>query len=237
MAYTTNELISRAYWLSGIVSREFETVGGSQFEEGLSTLNDILGDLPINKKMVPYYTSRDIAFLQGVEEYDVPGLIEIDTITFFKDNVRYSMREMQREDYFGSARTENVESLPFNWHIELGFGGGRVFVYFLPDQGYVCQIWGKFRLTEIVTGQDLSLTLDRFYINYLKYALACRLCENYSYVTPPSIQARFDRYEHEIAKKSAVLDLTEQSLDLLTSTRYGLNMAQANIGKGWTAPS
>ena len=42
MAYTTNQLISGAYYASGVVSREFETVSGAQIGDGLEWLNNII---------------------------------------------------------------------------------------------------------------------------------------------------------------------------------------------------
>ncbi len=93
-------------------------------------------------------------------------------------------------------------------------------------------IWGQFRLQAVVINQDLSLTLDRFYINYLKFDLAVRLCAEYNYTVPPGVMTQFKKYEDNISKKSGPMDLRLIKLSSL-QRRGSINYGQVNIGHGW----
>ena len=167
------------------------------------------------------------------EKYFIENLISIDTFVFFIDTVRYQTLPQGRRNYFGNSRADNIQSLPGTWHLERRFGGADLYIYFKPDRNFPLTIWGQFRLAEVTINQDLSLTLDRFYINYLRYDLAVRLCAEYNYSVPPSVQKALDRYEESISKKSGPIDLQLQKLSSL-QRRGGINYAQVNIGKGWT---
>ena len=232
MALTTNELISNAYYASGITSREFQTVSGQEITDGLTYLNDIIAEKTVDEGMIPYETESNFTGVVGQEKYFIPNLISIDTLTFFKDNVRFSMRYEKRNQYFGSNRVENIDSLPFLWYFERQFGGGILHIYFNPDEPYLFELHGIFRLTEVALGQDLSLTLDRFYTTYLRYALADRLCAEYNYDTPPNVVRQLSKYEAFINKKSRLVDLSMHKVSTLQE-RAGINWAYVNLGKGW----
>ena len=233
MAYTTLQLINNAYYESGIVSRGFETVSGQQATDGLEFLNDLLQDKTVDSGLIPYYTELDFAAVIGQEKYFIPDLITIDTFVFFIDTVRYQTEPRLRREYFGTSRADNIQSLPGSWHMERCFGGANLYIYFKPSQNFPLTIWGQFRLQAVTINQDLSLTLDRFYINYLKFDLAVRLCAEYNYSVPPGVAKALTKYEDDISKKSGVLDLRLTKLSSL-QRRGGINYAQVNIGHGWT---
>lgn len=234
MPYTTNELIANSYYLSGIVSRDFETVSGPQIGNGLQSLNSLLADKTVDDGMLPYYLTYTFDAVVGEQVYFIPDLIDIDTIVFYLDGVRYSMRKNGRKAYFGSPRAENIKSLPFNWHMERCFGGANVYLYFLPDKNYPMRIWGLFRLQPVVLGQDLSLTFDRFYLNYTEFQLADRLCITYSYTTPPGVIRQLREYEKLIDKQSGQMDLAQRTISVIDKSHTGLNYGQVNLGHGWT---
>lgn len=236
MAYTTNELISGAYYAAGIVSREFETVSGAQIGDGLVWLNNILTEKTVDDGMVPYEGTYTTNFVVGQEVYDIPNLIQVDTLVFFLDQVRYAMKYEQRNDYFGSSRVENIQTLPFQWYWERGFGGGKLYIYFKPDRTYPMELHGIFRLSTVSLGQDLSLTIDEFYITYLRYALADRICAEYNFTTPANVLRQLGKYESFISKKSRVLDLRINKTSTLQQGGT-FNYAFINLGKGWMKPS
>ena len=233
MAYTTLQLINNAYYEAGIVSRGFETVGGQQATDGLQFLNDLLQDKTVENGMIPYYSEYNLTAVAGQETYYIENLIEIETFVFYIDSVRYATENRARREYFGSSRADNIQSLPGSWHMERAFGGANLYIYFNPDQAYPMTIWGQFRLDEVTINQDLSLTLDRFYINYLKFDLAARLCAEYNYSVPPGVQRALNRYEDNISKKSGPMDLRLVKMSSL-QRRGGINYGMINIGKGWT---
>jgi len=232
MAYTTLQLINFAYYESGIVSRGFETVGGQQANDGLIFLNDLIADKTIENGLIPYYQQYDFNAVIDQEMYFIPDLIDIDTFVFYIDTVRYQTQNRARRQYFGTSRADNIQSLPASWHMERCFGGANIYIYFKPNQAFPLTIWGQFRLQEVAINQDLSLTLDRFYINYLKYDLAARLCAEYNYNVPAGVAKALTKYENDISKKSGPMDLNMIKLSSL-QRKGGINYAQVNIGKGW----
>jgi len=232
MAYTTLQLINNAYYESGIVSRGFETVSGQQATDGLMFLNDLLADKTVENGLIPYYQEYDFPAVINQEKYFIEDLISIDTFVFYIDTVRYQTENRARREYFGTSRADNIQSLPGSWHMERCFQGANLYIYFKPNQAFPLTIWGQFRLQEVVINQDLSLTLDRFYINYLKFDLAARLCAEYNYSVPPGVAKELAKYEDNISKKSGPMDLRLVKLSSL-QRRGGINYGQVNIGHGW----
>lgn len=235
MTYTVTKLVTEAYYASGIVSRDFSTVDGGQLNFGVQILNDLLAEKLIDDKLIPYYKKYDLTYVIGQEQYFIPNLIQIDTMTFVIDSVRYPMRPENRRDYFGTARANDIDSLPFSWHIERTLNGTNVYVYFKPQTAWVAEIWGKFGL-DATTGllQDLLLVYDRYYLTFLKYQLADRLCVEYNFDTPAGVAKEYARLSKIISKKSAVLDLELKCVSTLTK-KSALTYAQVNIGKAWSA--
>lgn len=232
MAYTTEQLITNAYYTSGIVSREFETVSGGQVIDGLRNLNQLIADKTVEQGLIPYFEEYSFNGVPNTEKYFIPDLIDIDTFTFYINDVRYSTVKQQRRDYFGSARAENIDSLPFTWHLERQFNGASIYMYFKPNLAYPMVIWGQFRLSSVALNQDLSLTLDQFYINFLEYELADRLCEFNNFSTPPNVAKRLAQYQQNISKRSTPIDLRMTKMSNLTRNR-GINYADINLGRGW----
>lgn len=228
------ELITDAYYVSTVVSPEFQQVDGNQVKDGLNLLNEILSDKTIEEDMIPTYTVEyDFPSVVGQQTYFISGLTRADTLTFFINSVRYCMRENNRNFFFGSARANNVLSLPFNWAQERTLGGTNLYLYFFPDQNYPMQVNGMFDVPQVTLFTDLSTVFDPFYISYLKYRLAEKICIFYNLTFLPGAQKELLRYEQMISKRSAPLDMTVNVLNILggpTSVNYG----QANLGHGWT---
>ncbi len=234
MARTALSLITDAFYTSTIVSPEFQQMDPPQVQFGITLLNEIITDKTIEEDMIPTYTTQyDFDAVVGQEMYFIPGLTRADTLTFFINSVRYCMYENNRNFYFGSARANNIKSLPFNWNQERTLGGTNLFLYFFPDQNYPMQVNGMFSIPEITLFQDLSLVFDPFYLSYLKYRLAQKICIFYNLTLPPGAEEELLRYEQLISKRSAKLDMTVR----ITSTLSGptsVNYGQANLGHGWT---
>lgn len=159
MVYTTNQLISGAYYASGIVSREFETVSGSQISDGLGWLNDIITEKRVDDGMIPYETKYSFIAEIGKQVYFIKNLISIDTLVFYLQDVRYPMKYTQRNQYFGSARVENINSLPYEWYWERLVGGGNLHIYFQPDRNYPMEIHGSFGLNKLELGENLDASV------------------------------------------------------------------------------
>lgn len=236
MAYTTNQLITGAFYASGIVSREFETVSGPQIADGLVWLNNIITEKDVDDGMIPFEDTIEMTFIPNQEKYFIPDLIQIDTLTFFLNSVRYSMKYEKRNAYFGNSRAENISTLPYEWYFERSKGGGNLYVYFRPDSAYPVVIHGSVRLTQVALFQDLELTFDQFYTTYLRYCLADRICSEYNFTTPPNVLRQLGKYEAFIGKKSKLLDLSIRKTSTLQK-RGSLNYAFVNLSHGFVPPS
>jgi hypothetical protein len=297
--------------------------------------------------MIPYFNSSyQFNAVAGQEKYFIPNLSEAETLTFFIQSIRYQMRKNPRDQYFGTGRTQNVLSLPFNWHCERTLGGSNLFIYFFPDINYPMELTGLFRLQSVTASQDLSVNttqgnlgiptivytapvpppprnfviqpgqlvingfdlqgayadtnalvafintgvinhvtagifglefiltnsfgenivvetagvnpgidnitfsnfstrngpfnltffpsgLDQYYINYLQYRLAERLCTAYNFVPPQGMIKQLLQYTQMISKRSSPMDLTINKISTITN-KSSINYGQVNLGKGWT---
>lgn len=233
MTYTVNQLISGAYFASGIVSREFETVGGEQVQEALIWLNELLGKKVVEPNLIPYEGSTTFNGVAGQEEYSISNLIKPDTVTFVKDTVRYPVTFVPRDQYHGSARVQTIESLPYQYFYERELGGCKIFLYWLPNEAYVFTIYGIFRLAEVALGDNLESTLDRFYITYLRYALAEKICHEYSMAVPEGVARELAEYQALISKQSRPLDVSIRKLSTLQKNPESTNWAYVNLGRGY----
>ncbi|MDR3667338.1 MAG: hypothetical protein P4L35_10890 [Ignavibacteriaceae bacterium] len=232
MVYTTTQLITSAFNASGVVSKEFATVTGEQLSDGLTWLNNIISEKTVDNSMIPYETTYNFNAVIGQEIYFIANLISVDTLTFFLNSIRYSMQFTKRNQYFGSNRATNINSLPFVWYFERVYGGANLYIYFNPSQTFAMEIHGVFRLPDAVLGQDLSLTLDEFYTTYLHFALAQRICFEYSYDVPQGVQQGLGKYEAFINKKSKVIDLSMKKSSTLQPIT-GVSYEWANLGRGF----
>jgi len=73
MVYTVTQLVSEAFYTSGIVGKEFEQVSGEQQTEGLQYLNSLLAKKTADKSGIPYYLRYSANFVIGQEQYTIPG--------------------------------------------------------------------------------------------------------------------------------------------------------------------
>ena len=197
MAYTALTLITRSYYLSQIVSRNLQTVTGDQITDGLYLLNALLDIKGSDIRLIPYYTEYFFNSVQGQEEYFVPNLLGVDSLTFNIGTVRYPMRQLSRDEYFSTGRIDNIQSLPFSYRVERCLDGANVFLYFVPADIYQMKLWGKFGLADVTLDTDLSTIYDGFYIEYLRYALGEYICCEYGITFPNESMRKYD----EIRKK------------------------------------
>jgi hypothetical protein len=234
MTYTAKKLITKAYYLSGIASRTLQTVTADQLSEGLDLLNGLLAAKTAHQRLIPYFEEYSFPAVIGQEKYFIPGLIAVDTFVFYIGSVRFSMLELQRRDYFGSPRVDNVQSLPYNWHIERTIGGSNLFIYFVPNTNYPLRIVGKFGLDSITDENvDLSTIYDQYYIEYLRYALAEYICADNNITFQPQSQQKLNELE-KILTDISPMDLSIKKMSTLTTTSDRCDIyLDANIAKGW----
>jgi hypothetical protein len=231
MAYSATLLITRAYYLSGVVAREFQTVSGSQIADGLFLLNALLDFKATQTTLIPYFKRTEFPLVYGQEEYFIENLYQIENLTFNMGVVRYPMNEVSRNQYFGFGRVDNITSLPFSWHTEREKGGIRIYVYFLPDSNYIAKLSGKYALTDVTLTTDLSTAYDGFYIEYLRYALARYIAQEFNVQFSPDKEKMIQVMEKNLTWVSPP-DLTTKKASLI-SNKNSINWQQINLGKGW----
>ena len=232
MTYLVSDLINKAFYLSQVVSRELETVTGPQQADALVWLNALLSLKSANTRLIPYYTLYQFNAVPQQEVYFVPNLVQAEILTFNIGPVRYSTQPVSRRSYQGSGRVDNIYSLPFSWNFERVLGGANISMYFVPDTNYPIKVWGRFGFPSVTLATDLSTTFDLYYIDYLRYRLAMRICSEYGIPMQP--QAAMELEELEEAMKDVMPpDMTMVKLSDLQGTGYGLTWADVNLGRGW----
>lgn len=231
MQYTVTELVNRSYYLAGVLSKGVETIDSDQLSEGISLLNELLVVKSANQRLIPYFKEYKFNAVPTQEKYFVPKLVLAETLTFLMGSVRFSTYPEGRKDYQGSSRAENVTSLPYKWHFEREKGGASIYLYFNPNIDYPLTIWGKFSLDEVVFNEDLLLTYDRFYIAYLRYALAEYICQEYNIVFLPQNQKKLDEFENTLVDISP-MDMTCVKRTMFNGNNY-INYGVANLSNGF----
>lgn len=239
MAYTAIQLITNAFYKAKIRSRGFDTILGDDLAVGLDQLNKLLSNKVLKDSEIPYYSKFVFNTVVGVDTYFIPNIIDFSTVTFFingdspQNIVRYQTAYQSRSTFFGSARAMNIQSLPFNWHFERTLGGANLYLYFVPNDVYPIEMWGLFRLDPVALNQDLSLTLDLFYIDLLEFELAERLCTEYDFEVPQLVSKELAKIKAVLINQSAQLDTKAIKISTLDMINSSLNYADSNVGKGW----
>lgn len=198
MAYTALQLITKAYYLSQVVSRELQTVSGVQVSDGLDLLNALLDFKGTDLRLIPYFRRDTFPTIASTEEYYRANLLQIDAMTFNIGTVRYSMQESSRRDYFDSPRVDNITTLPWSFRQERELGGTRIYLYPLPQSVYDIKLSGKFGLTQVTLNEDISLVYDLYYIEYLRYELAAYICSEYGATFPDMSQAKLNEMKQKL---------------------------------------
>ena len=234
MSYTARTLINDAYNLAGIVAKDEQVSTGGQSTDGLRLLNGCLAVKTSNEELIPYYQEYILTPVIGQEKYFIANLLKIETVTYDLATVRFPTEIMGRKDYFGSARPEQISSLPFTCHFERCVNGSNLYFWFQPDFNIgPIKIWGKFSIASVASlDEDLSVYLDMFYIQYLTFALAEYISAIYNITFQPQSQKKLDELERQISNISPV-DLSMQKVSCLQSVKLGFNWAMANFYKGW----
>ena len=232
MAYQAIELINRAWYLSGIVSRGMETVSGEQESDGLFLLNSLLDFKSTDLRLIPYFKRFTFNLVVGQEEYFIQGLYDIETMTFNIGTVRYPMTYVNRDLYFGNGRVDNIVALPFQYTYERELDGSRIFVYYLPQENYVAKLTAKFGLQNVSYNTDLLSVYDPFYVEYLRYSLAEVYCDEYDVKFSDQKKAMLMSYEKKLIDVSPP-DLTMKKVNFITG-KTAINWAYVNLSNGYS---
>jgi hypothetical protein len=224
MAFTAQQLIARSWYLSGIEARELQSIDGDRMTVGLDLLNSLLNFKQGETDLIPYfkYDSTNSTVI-GQEKYSLTNWADIKALSFNLGTVRYKMTYVDNNQYFSQVRVNNIQSLPFTYTFIRENGGISLYLYYIPDQVYTLNIFGKKYLSDVTLATDLSLTFDKVYIEYLRYALADYMCQEYGVEMPPRQQRILSSYTKKLKSFSPP--------DVTVATA-GLNMGGG--ATGWT---
>tara|TARA_R110002012_G_C11660173_1_gene612147 strand:+ start:864 stop:1553 length:690 start_codon:yes stop_codon:yes gene_type:complete len=223
------ELITRAWYQSGIVAREFETVSDAETADGLMLLNRLINRSAIEPNLISYQGHLEVSCVPGQEEYSVPGLVDLREMTFNDGEIRFQMKRDTTKRYFGSGRVDNISTLPFHFYFERELNGGKIYLYFLPDKPYLLNITGKVSLTALLISDNLN-AYDGWFHDYLTYLLARECCLWRKRPVPVQVNVEIDRYSNLIQSISPA-DLTINSSPMFKGD--SMNYADYNFGRGW----
>jgi hypothetical protein len=241
-------LINRAWFLSGIVGRNLQVPTGEQTSDGLFLLNALLDFKQIETDLIPYWTYIEFEAIPRQEYYFLPYVAAIESLTFNINVIRYPMESVTRRNYYGSARVDNISTLPFSWNYNRALGGGNLALYFKPATCYPLKAMVKLFLTDVCLDTDMSNVsecvpyrfvnssnqgYDSSYLEYLRYALASLMCSEYGIIFNPQSAAVLKSYERKLMYISPPdLSIIKQSI-LNNNEQIGYNYGDANLGRGW----
>jgi len=231
MSYTARQLVTRSWYLSGIVARRLQSVTGDQATDGLFLLNALLDWKSIQIDLIPYWTYYEFTATPDVETYFIPNLYGVESLTFNIGDVRYPTDPATRTAYFGTGRIDNIDSLPSTWYFNRSLGGGTIYLYFKPQGAYPIKIMGKFGLQNVTLDTDLTSIYDPAYLEYLRYALAQYMCSEYGIIFNPESAKILMAIQRQLMDVSPP-DLSIRKSSILTAGT-GINFGDVNIGHGW----
>ena len=231
MAYLAVDLITRAYYLSQVVSRDLQVVSANQITDGLYLLNSIIDFKNSDLREIPYYKEYDFNAVQGQELYSIPNLLSVDSLTFNIGPVRYAMNEETRTSYFANYRIDNVQSLPFQYRCERTLDGMNLYIYFVPADTYLMKLWGKFALTEVALNTDMSLLYDFFDLEFLRHQLCVWICADYGATVPDGVMKNYEVLQKKVMDVSPA-DMSIRNLNYFGNAP-GLDWQVINLSGGW----
>lgn len=249
MAYTAQELITRSWFLSGIVARNLQFPTGDEITTGLYLLNALLDFKQIEVELIPYYQYIELPCVANQEFYFLPYVAMVESCTFNLDVVRYPMNSVSRTNYYGSPRVDNISSLPFSYNYNRALGGGNLALYFKPENTFPLKMMVKTFLTDVKLDTDLTNIseivpytfinnsnqgYDTSFIEYLRYSLAAKMAEEYGVSLAPEAMRTLISYQRKLMYMSPP-DLSMKKRTILNSSRSGtLNWGFVNLSGGWT---
>jgi len=246
MAYTAQQLITRSWYLSGIVARNLQVPTGDQITDGLAMLNSLLDFKQIDTALIPYWQYIELNAVPGQEFYFLPFVAAVESMTFNIGPVRYPMDNTMRRRYYASSRVDNISTLPFNYNYNRALGGGNLALYFLPQQNYPLKLMVKIFLTDVQLNTDLTNIsesvpytfinssnqgFDTGYIEYLRYSLSRYFCSEYGVIFNPESEKILRSMERMLMFESPP-DLSMIKTSILCDGS-GLNYGDINIGRGY----
>ncbi len=235
MAYLVAQLVTNAFYTSGIVARDLQVLDQGRMKQGIQVLNSLLDWKSADMMLIPYWTPYTFNTEVGVETYFIENLYQADPITFNIGPLRLPMQSQSRRVYDGSVRVDTTQSLPVIYRVERaevdGKEGSNIKMFPLPNAVYPIKLQGKFALTNVVADTDLKSVYAKYYIEYLHYELSSMLAEQWDIEFGATKMARLESYRKKLMYLSPP-DLTCTKISTLGNS-YGVNWAFVNLFTGY----
>jgi len=189
MAATAQELINRAFRLTGILA-DGETLQASQSEDARIVLNYILESWSIEKLMTFQKTEGSHTLVATTASYTIGSGATIDTTrptriisAFIRDssNVDYSLRVVNKGEFDRIFQKTNKSDIPSTLFYNPGYPNGTITLYPTPNTANTLHFTSELQFTAFST-LATSASLPPGYEYALIYALAIRL--SYEYGAP-----------------------------------------------------
>ena len=231
MSYLSQKLITNALYLTGICSVGFQSPTSSQMSIGLDQLNFVLANKYYDTNFIPYFSEYEFTAVTGQEKYFIPNLVELDCFVFYIGNVRFPVQYFSRNRYQGTARADNVKSIPIRYTVERCKGGTNLYLYFSPYTTLEFKLWGKFAPEEVELNTDLAETFDLFYIDYLTHELAIRLSNFFGIPLRPQLAITVDDMRNKL-RDITMPDLSSNNISLF-GNEQGAAIEYTNLWRGF----
>jgi hypothetical protein len=228
----TRQLITQAYYLAGIIWIDGEIPTGQQIDTGLNMLNGIISETAMDAILILYFTQQNFTAIVGQETYVIPNLIELSTLTFSQQDVRYQMSRQSINQYNGISRVNNLNSLPTHYYVQRQLNASKIFVYPFPNLPYEFQITGKFMNSQVTLDEVIDNVYDGFYCKWLQYRLAYELCQLYEKEMNTNTKTELDNLERRL-NKTVGTDLSINKFNFIDRIPYKDPYLQANFPSAW----
>lgn len=188
MTTNVNKLIENAFKTAGLFTQD-KRIEGSRVTEALDYLNELLDEFAAGPEYIAYY--QDISFVmtpnQGqyvlsqavAADVNSHRLVDLKYAVVETGGNRYPVDVIDDHEYFTIVYNTSITGRPSSVFLQNGIdilGNEQSTLMFLkaPDIAYTCHIKGKFVLSHVLLNTGIT-TLPKFYMKFLRYALAKEL--------------------------------------------------------------
>ena len=165
------ELVSSAIYKSLGNRNDDPTIG--QYQQ--VAVEILKGIVDINRNNVPFdktFQFNTYASLQAKSFSYVGG------VRYFLGKVSYLLREASLAEFKAKSYIDNLVSPPEMYYFDSLTG--VIDLYPLPSDGHIIEVWGQDQTISLGGTTVLTDLYPRFYLDFLIYELAYRLCVEYN---------------------------------------------------------
>jgi len=231
-------LLKASMRLIGVIATG-ETPEAAEMQDGLETLNLMLGSWSAKRMMIPVLTAENFPLVAGTASYTIGSGATFDTkrpirieSAFIRDSSSIDTPiEIIYRDKYNAHVLKTTQGRPEQLFYEDTYPTGTVFVTYVPDEAYTLFINSWKALTQL-TGLTTSIDMPNEYLDALKYNLAIRIAPEYGVSIPEEVAA-IAKDTYDTLKTLNAPDMTANfDASLLERNYYGYGNRSFNINTG-----